>query len=248
MLQIACMKQNQQFFLAILLVLFFNTAVAQPQFSGWLASVNTIKTGKKTSLHTDIQLRSTDKLEYTQTLILRSGINFHINKKNIITAGYGLVHGRRNVSGITGYLNEHRLWQQYLHNHKWKQISLTHRFRLEQRFLPVAAVINNRFQKTKTVTNYRLRYFYRSTLPLKKQAVFSKGFFAALQNEVFVNIANKNNVNGKFFDQNRFYIAAGYRLSSKADIETGYMNQYVNGSGQQFVNNHIIQVAGYLRL
>jgi hypothetical protein len=44
------------------------------------------------------------------------------------------------------------------------------------------------------------------------------------------------------------YIAGGYRLSAKADLELGYLNQYVNGRGSQFTNNHIIQLAGYLRL
>ena len=72
--------------------------------------------------------------------------------------------------------------------------------------------------------------------------------FVALQNEVFVNFGNTSTVNGKFFDQNRVYLATGFRLSPKADLEIGYMNQYVNGRGSQFTNNHILQLASYLRL
>ena len=72
--------------------------------------------------------------------------------------------------------------------------------------------------------------------------------FAALQNEEFVNVGNTKNVNGKFFDQNRFYLALGYRLRPSIDLETGYLNQYVSGRNGAFVNNHAWQVASYLRL
>ncbi|MBN8428426.1 MAG: DUF2490 domain-containing protein [Xanthomonadales bacterium] len=63
-----------------------------------------------------------------------------------------------------------------------------------------------------------------------------------------LNFGNTSNVNGKFFDQNRLYLAMGYRLSTKADLEVGYMNQYINGKGTSFTNNHIVQLATYLRL
>jgi len=94
----------------------------------------------------------------------------------------------------------------------------------------------------------RLRYFIRSILPLQQRSTFNIGLFAALQNEVFVNFSNTSNVNGKFFDQNRLYLAIGYRLHSSFDIEAEYMNQYVSGSGDAFINNHVVQVAGYVRL
>ena len=77
---------------------------------------------------------------------------------------------------------------------------------------------------------------------------FTKGVFAALQNEIFVNMGNTANVNGKFFDQNRLYLALGYRLRSAFDLEAGYLNQYISGRNKTFTNNHVLQVAGYLRL
>ena len=69
-----------------------------------------------------------------------------------------------------------------------------------------------------------------------------------MQNEVFVNIGNTANVNGKFFDQNRLYLAMGYRLCTSFDLEAGYLNQYISGRNSAFTNNHVLQVAGYLRL
>jgi len=227
---------------------FFLTVNAQTQFTGWVASFNTIKTGKQTSLHTDIQLRSTNGWEQIQTILLRPGINFHVNKKTIVTAGYAFISNRRTVNNISDLVPEHRIWEQLLYNHKWKNIFISHRFRLEQRFMSKVIVVNNELESNGTAYANRFRYFNRTILPFKKEKTFSRGMFAALQNEVFINIGNTANVNGEFFDQNRLYLATGYRLNAKADLEIGYMNQYVNGRGRQFTNNHILQLAGYLRL
>jgi len=72
--------------------------------------------------------------------------------------------------------------------------------------------------------------------------------FAALQDEVFLNLGNSDVTNGKFFDQNRFYLAIGYRLNEWYDVEAGYLNQYISGRDDRFTNNHVVQLAGYIRL
>jgi hypothetical protein len=238
-------------FLSLVLLLAGNLSYplfAQSQFSGWLASFNTVKTGKKTSVHADVQWRSSDELKHTQTLLLRSGLNIHLTKQFTVTGGYAFIHNRRVVSGVSGFAPEHRIWEQLLYNHKLKSIFVSHRFRLEQRFISKSVVQNNELRNDGSVYANRFRYFFRNVLPFHQQKTFSKGMFAALQNEVFVNIGNKANVNGKFFDQNRLYLALGYRLHSSFDIETGYLNQYINGRNGAFTNNHVLQLAGYLRL
>ncbi|MBL7743381.1 MAG: DUF2490 domain-containing protein [Chitinophagaceae bacterium] len=221
---------------------------AQTNFTVWLASFNTFKTGKKTSIHTDVQLRSTDEVKQVQTLLMRSGLNVHLNKNITLAAGYAFIHNKRVISNVTGFVPEHRIWEQLLINHKLKNIAISHRFRVEQRFIGKAVVVNNEIGADGSLYANRFRYFIRNVLPLKKESVFKQGVFAALQNEVFLNFGNNSNVNNESFDQNRFYLAAGYRLNAAFDIEAGYMNQYINGRGQAFTNNHIVQLAGYLRL
>lgn len=221
---------------------------AQTNFTGWLASFNTFKTGKKTSIHTDVQLRSTDEIKQVQTLLIRSGLNVHLNKHITLTAGYAFIHNKRIISNIAGFVPEHRIWEQLLINHKLKNIAVSHRFRAEQRFIGKAVVVNNDIGSDGSLYANRFRYFIRNVLPLKKEPVFKQGVFAALQNEVFLNFGDNSDVNNESFDQNRFYFAAGYRLNAAFDIEAGYMNQYINGRGKAFTNNHIIQLAGYLRL
>lgn len=220
--------------------------MAQPQFSGWLASFNTFGLNKKFSLHFDGQIRSTDKLEQVGTVLLRPGLNFRLNKSWTFTAGYALNLARRNLNGVSSLLDEHRIWQQALLNLKPGRVAITHRFRFEERFLPKAKIVDDRLETDGHDNAYRFRYFLRSLFPLTGGS-FTKGPFLALQNEVFLNTGDKSAVNGKTFDQNRLYGAVGYRFRGKMDVEAGYMNQYTV-TRTSFVNNHIVQLAVYKRL
>jgi hypothetical protein len=217
------------------------------QVSGWLASFNAFKLNDRFSVHFDAQLRSTDQLEHVQTLLLRPGVNYHFKKNWIATAGYAHVHNKRNIGAISNYLAEQRAWQQLVYNHKWRKISIAHRLRFEQRFIPKAKIDGAHLIKNGTDKAYRLRYFIRNIIPLTDEQSFSKGLFFALQNEVFINTGDKSAVNGHSFDQNRFYPAIGYRLPQKLDIEIGYMNQYSKTVSSSTVN-HIGQIAVYKRL
>lgn len=220
----------------------------QSQFSGWFASFNTIKLHNKFSLHFDGQLRSTDQLKNLQTTLIRPGLNYHFNKNVTGTAGYAYIGNRRTISGITEYLAEHRIWQQVLVAHPWASVSTLHRFRLEQRFVPTLINrINFDLQVGERELTHRFRYFIRNIIPLQKGTTFSEGPFLAIQNEVFLNIANKEAANGKFFDQNRLYGAIGYRINSKIDVDAGYMNQYSKTAGGS-LKNHIVHLAVYTRL
>jgi hypothetical protein len=235
------------YLLAVCLLLQF-LSFAQVQQSGWVASFNTFGLTPKWSLHFDAQLRSTDAIEKVQTLLLRPGINYHINKQWVASAGYAYIPNRRTIGNLSGMFAEHRLWQQLVYNHKISSVATAHRLRYEQRFLPQVVFDVDDLTKQSVSTAYRLRYFIRNVLPLQK-GVFTQGPFLALQNEVFLNTGSKSALNGKTFDQNRLYLAFGYRLPhSKIDLEAGYMNQYIEGRNKAFTNNHVAQIAVYKRL
>ncbi|HET7898466.1 MAG TPA: DUF2490 domain-containing protein [Flavisolibacter sp.] len=238
---------NQRLFLLFVLFALATTARAQVQFSGWLASFNTIRLNNRFSLHFDGQVRSTDQWEQVGTILLRPGLNFHLNKKVTLTAGYGLVLGRRTVDGISSLLPEHRIWQQAILNQKAGHLTIAHRLRFEERFLPIPKAENGKLVTDGFNQAFRLRYFLRSIFPLQSKASFTQGPYLALQNEVFLNTGNKTAVNGKAFDQNRLYGALGHRFAGKIDLELGYMNQYTE-TQTAFTNNHIVQLAVYKRL
>lgn len=236
-------------YLLIFCLLFQMAAFSQVQQNGWLASFNTFKINAKWSLHADAQLRSSDDVKKVQTLLLRPGINYHINKAWVATAGYAFISNRRTIGSVSEMFTEHRLWQQMVFNHKISKAATAHRLRFEQRYLPQVTFDFGDLKKDGVNTAYRLRYFIRNVLPLKQAPAFTKGAFVALQNEVLINVGNKAAVNGRNFDQNRLYLALGYRLpNSKIDLEAGYMNQYIEGRNRSVTNNHIAQLAVYKRL
>jgi hypothetical protein len=217
--------------------------------TGWLASFNTFSLNKSWSIHLDVQLRSTDEFSQVQTILFRPGLNYHLNKKQVLTAGYAYIPNRYVSVADNGLLAEHRIWQQFIQIQPVKKLSIQHRFRFEERFIPKPAVDNNGLYADDYAFATRFRYFVRSVIPLTKQTeAFEKGVFTAVQNEVFLNTTNQKAVNGKTFDQNRLYIALGYRLVKQFDIEAGYMWQFVERKeGLGTTNNNIAQLALYWR-
>lgn len=226
----------------LIIVLSFSTAsFAQTvhENTGWLAWFNTYKFSKNVGLTSDVQFRSSDDWQFVRNVLIRPGLTYYINPKSNATVGYAFIGSyNRLPDPAKNTLVESRIWEQYIYNMKFGQVSLQNRFRLEQRFIE---------RQADHIFSQRLRYFARLIVPLARQeAAFSKGVFAALQNEIFFNIQNKDKLNNSVFDQNRAYGAIGYRFSTKFDLEAGYLNQYVNGASTD-VSNNVIQLAVYTR-
>lgn len=215
-------------------------AQTQSQNSGWLFILNNTKFSKKWGVYVDLQVRTADQWGSVRNFLFRPGITYYLNDHNEFTLGYLLNNTFLGLEGnADNVLTEHRIWQQYVYKHKLSTMSVAHRFRLEQRFI-------DRLGKDELFAQ-RLRYFVRFILPLEKgKQNFDKGFFAALQNELFFNVEGNKELNDHLFDQNRAYLAAGYRFSKKLDIEAGYLNQFVKGLNNNTINN-VIQLAVYTK-
>jgi hypothetical protein len=237
--------------LAAVLSIFTTLLHAQTinQNTGWFMFLNSTKFNDKWGMHFDLQVRSEDNWNRVRNILVRPGLTYYINKNSNATLGYlytpTLLATKINYidaagnSFAKGSLTEHRIWQQYIYNHQpWKGATLSHRLRLEQRFIE---------RQTDDLFSQRFRYFFRLIQPLQKQeGAFTKGVFAALQNELFFNIQNKDQLNGSLFDQNRAYLAVGYRVSKAFDVEAGYLNQTIKGASRNTMNN-VAQLALYTR-
>jgi hypothetical protein len=238
-------------------IFFFALLQAQAQqkhTAGWFAAFNTFRVpSSKFSVHLDAQLRSSDKFEAFQTFIVRPGVNYHVRKNMVATVGYAWIRLRSlysNAANVTDfdYLSEHRIWEQFIINHPVSFIPLQHRFRLEQRFMPKSIVDDGGLKNDGFEMAHRFRYFLRGVIPVDGAKNFEKGVFVAVQNELFLNYGDPTRTNGKVFDQNRAYLAVGYRLSSKFDVEGGYLNQFISGAGSARTTWHVAQIATYVRL
>lgn len=229
-------------FLAGLLCLTAMGSSAQTihQNTGWLFLMNNTRINQNWGLHFDLQLRSQDKWDGLRNVLIRPGLTYFFDKHNDVTLGYLFTQTHLNLDGIAdNTLTEHRIWEQYIHKHKISKVNVSHRLRVEQRFFEK--------QGGDQAFAQRFRYFARFLVPLQKvEQDFERGLFAALQNEVFLNLQHKDELNGHVFDQNRAYGALGYRFSKKIDVEAGYMNQFSKGALRNTLNN-VVQVALYTR-
>ncbi|QPH41846.1 DUF2490 domain-containing protein [Pedobacter endophyticus] len=215
------------------------SAQTQYQNSGWFMFLNNTKFNEKWGLQFDVQVRSADDWKYVRNTLVRPALQYFINDKNNVALGY-LWQTTQSQSATAGnsFLHEHRIFEQYIFTHKLSSILASHRVRVEQRFIGRA---------NEDVFAQRFRYFFRLVQPLQKvESGFTKGAFVALQNEVFLNFQNKDKINNSVFDQNRAYLALGYRFSKKFDIEAGYLNQAVKNTNNH-TNNSIAQLALYTR-
>jgi hypothetical protein len=215
-------------------------AQTEQQSSGWLLLLNNTKINKNWGMYVDLQMRSNNNFDGVKNLMFRPGLTYYLNDKNEFTVGYLVNETFTRLDGASdNSLTEQRIWEQYVFKHKLNTVAASHRLRLEQRFIGRRGADD--------LFSQRLRYFFRFQIPLQKGSQpFDKGMFVALQNEVFLNLQNKDQLNTHFFDQNRGYAAAGYRFSKKLDIELGYLNQAIKGARNNSVNN-VIQVAVYTK-
>jgi len=216
------------------------SAQTQHHNAGWLMMVNNTKFNSKLGMQFDFQLRSSDQWDHVRNVLIRPGLTYFINDKQNLTLGY-LFQNTFIPNGSFSSINLHeqRIFEQYVYAHKIKSIFASHRVRLEQRFIERNG--------NPDLFAQRFRYFIRLIQPLQKaQPAFTKGAFVALQNEFFLNVQNKDQLNKNIFDQNRAYLALGYRFSKQLDVEAGYLNQTIKGISHNTINN-VVQFALYTR-
>lgn len=225
--------------LKVFFILFFSVllhpaqAQTKTENAGWLYLSTEKKLIGKWGLSADVQLRSANHLDYLMVLLLRPGIVYNITEKQSATLGYTYFATWEREESKKTFTPEHRIWEQYQVEGMIGKTEMTNRFRLEQRFI----------QQDEDVFAQRFRYYIKAQVPLATDKEFTKGWYVGLQNELFLNVQNKEKINNDFFDQNRLYGALGYRLSRKCDLEAGYLYRYQIQENN--LHSHILQFALY---
>ena len=202
-----------------LLALCFNSysqQINEKDLGAWYMYFGKIQLNDKFSIHNETQWRQHQIAGDFQQSLSRVGINYHINKDNIFTVGYGFINTNvtpRNTETENIFSNEHRIWQQYIQKHQVNRLYFDHRFRLEQQFIN-----NNGTEKY----NNRTRYKIGLAIPLTQKEMADKTLFFYWYDEVFLNISDTP------FSQNRFYTALGYKFNKSFSLQAGYLWWYTN--------------------
>ncbi|MFT6946178.1 MAG: hypothetical protein ACJARP_000589 [Vicingaceae bacterium] len=216
----------------------------EPQSNSWWMYFGNHKINEKYSLHTEYQFRRSDFAKNWQQSLARIGVDYHINKENAITVGYGWIVSYPNgKQPINTHATEHRIWQQFINQSNFGRIYLHHRYRLEQRFIEKAA-LNTDGNREVDGFSFRQRARYRLyvSIPITKKQMEDNTLFIGLYNEVFLGFGS--GIGKNILDQNRLYTALGWRFSKQMNVQIGYLNQFVvKADGFRMERNHTLQAA-----
>lgn len=208
------------------------------QFHGWYMYFgdHPLK-DSRWGLHLEGQWRRDAVLPRAQQLLLRPALNYEVSKSLMLTAGYAWVSTHRyGEYPVRVPFPEHRIWQQALLKHSAGKVQLSHRYRLEQRFLGEQTPLPDGSRRLDRYRyENRFRYLFRVMVPLRGK------YSLALYDEMMFNFGR--NVAANVFDQNRAYAAVAYSLPRSSRLEVGYMNQILQQrNGRIFESNHTLQI------
>ncbi len=208
----------------ISLSFFSNHLFSQEKDLGnWLMYFGTNRITDDWSIHSEIQYRNhTVAPINVEQLLLRTGANYHISKKAVVTVGYGFIGSYDYKSEQKApESKEHRIFQQLILINKISRLKFEHRYRLEQRW------VNSNYRN-------RIRYRLMAFLPLNKPTITKGTVFLGIYDEVFMNTKQT------FFDRNRFYTALGYQFSKSTQLQVGYLYQRVNDFGKSYLQVGVV--------
>jgi hypothetical protein len=196
--------------------------------TNWLQSFNTVNLNKKWSLHLEYQWRRENGLKYWQQSLFRTGINYQVNNKLTLRAGYAWIetfpYGDIPLQAAGKRFPEHRAFQMATITDNINRLEMSHRFMLEQRW--IGRYTNAALSKPDDFLFLnRLRYMYRMQMAIGKKKIEDKTPYAAIYDEIFIGFGK--NVNENIFDQNRLGILLGYRFNKMFRAEAGFFQQIV---------------------
>lgn len=196
-------------FCLLLLISALDKVLAQDENYGkWFVYFGNQKINNKWLLQSDLQFRLHQIPDQKSQLLLRAGIGYNLTEaNNNILLGIAYVKSNWEEGDEAKLAtNEKRIYQQYLYKQKRNNLFITHRVRMEERFL------NDDF-------GLRSRYFITLQKPLNGKLLNRRSIYASCFNELFIDIKNQK------FDRNRFYTGIGFGVSDDIRLETGYLIQ-----------------------
>ena len=198
---------------------------------------------EKMGLHTEVQWRRSNFILDNQQLLLRTGLNFHFNKQVSSSAGYCFVQTHPYGEFPSRIMfPEHRIWEQLQFTTRFGKLEMLSRFRLEQRYVYAPVLKDGGYVVGSDIYTNRFRLLTRFSMPFKGQTIEDKTFYITAYEELFINFGKKVAYN--ICDQNRAYLAVGYKIPKLGKVELGYLNQLIfKGNGIQVENNHTLQVS-----
>jgi Protein of unknown function (DUF2490) len=189
------------------------------QSSTWMTVTVDEAVSKRAAFWFDGQWRRMGLGAEPQQLLLRPGVQWTLTPGVRVGGGYAYIatapYGE--VPSATP-LREHRLWQQLALSHRAGRVTVSHRYRWEQRWLaPVVSDETQTFQYQQ-----RARYMVRAQTPLGALTRADQPVTMFVYDELLLPVGH-GTATGRLA-QNRVAIGVGIPLDARHRVEVGYLN------------------------
>jgi hypothetical protein len=203
----------------------------------WLGYFNQTRLTNRSGIWLDLHYRLTGNFyEERSVNIARVGYIYYIADQVKLTAGYA--YAKHFAHGASPDYSEHRPWQQIQWIEKKNGFNMMQWFRVEERYRQT--IVEGELTDDYAF-NWRVRYNFSITIPLKGKQVVAKTPFLFLNDELHINAGN--NIVNNYFDQNRAFIGLGYQFTSHLNAQLGYMNVFQQlPAGNKYVNIDAIRL------
>lgn len=178
----------------------------------------------KWSIPFDAGFRWRNNFRNSSQYLIRGALAYKFNDQLSVAAGFGHL-GYYNGNNVD--VTEARPHQEVNYKHKLGTIELSHRVRIEQRFV-----------KRNTLTNSSIRYRYSFMLSLFELPISNGNpdvkFIFRVGNEIFLNTGN--NELESAFSQNRFMLSPTIQFSERFRVGITWNSQYAATDDEEVFN------------
>ena len=196
----------------------------------WITHWGDHRLSEHWSFHTEGHWRRADLGKNWQQFLLRPAVNYHVNEHLMFTVGYSYYTNYAYGEYPIRFSNwEHNVYEQVQLSNSFGRLKITHRFRLEQRFLAKIRTSEsdpNGTELERYVYQSRVRYRVGLTVPLGKHEKIEPGVFSAnVYDEVFLNFGDTERLD--HIQQNRVSALLGYQVNKPLNLMLGYLLQTI---------------------
>lgn len=206
-------------FIFLFFSLFFSQCIfsqtGEKNLSTWMFFNHRIRLSEKFSTNLTLQERYYEVLDNVNQHFVLMGLRYHFNKNVNFMWAFSYIETKSFDKGENETVSHDKRWVHQLSvSDKWGKMSVSHRFRIENRWLsrPGDEDFENRY-----------RQWVWLRFPLNNNTISSGTFFLSAYDEIFLNFQHD------VFGQNRIYGGVGYQLTDDIRLETGYMKNHFRG-------------------
>jgi len=217
--------------------------ITRENFNAWFNVLGDLQLTRNLFLDYELSVRRHGPVDQWQQLLPRVSGRYRLHPNAQVSWGYTAPetwpYGKLPVAFR---FPERRMWEQLLLTHAAGRVALSHRYRLEQRWLGRVILKNGEEEVEQWVRSNRVRYRAGAVIPLQGATLDDGEFYTNLNAELFVNWGA--NVMGNVFDQYRLNGMLGYRFSNRLRLEGGYLEQLIQRpNGRELERDHTLVVA-----